>query len=73
MVDLCYLQIYLLAKFICSPQINTYETFAVICRHEQSGKIFESSEGTFPVEDGQGNTLPSWFSSFKQAFFSFFI
>ena len=73
MADLCYLRIYFIAKFICNPQINTYGTFAVICRHKQSGKIFESSKCTFPVEDGQGNTLPSCFSSYKQEFFSFSI
>lgn len=34
-----YLQILLLAKFICNPRSNTHSTSMVICRHEELCKF----------------------------------
>lgn len=67
-LKISYLQIWLLAKFICSPQINTHSTFSVISWHAQSGKILSRLTGTFSAEDGHGDTPPSCFISYYKLF-----
>lgn len=58
-----YLRIHLLTKICCDPKNNTYDAFAVINRHVQSGEKFTSPSAYVPAEVKQGNILPSYFSS----------
>lgn len=50
--------------FFGNLQINTLSSFTIIGRHAQNSKTFDVVQHTIPGEVQQGNTLPSFFSSY---------